>query len=726
MAESKIARRAFLAGGGLLAAGLVVGFYVRERRLGTPPPPEETHAEFDGYLRIAPDGTVTVLSAHMDMGQGIYTGIATLVAEEMDADWNQMRAMGAAGDPKRYGNIAWGGEIQGTGGSTGIASSFGRYRVAGAAARAMLETAAAEAWGVPAKEIEIEGGVISHRSGKSGGFGDFAEAASKLPVPQLVVLKEPHEWRYIGNESLRRLDGADKTTGRQSYTLDVRLPDMLTAVVARPPKFGATLKSFDAKAAKRVPGVVAVEAIPRGVAVVAKDTWSAIKGRAALVVEWDESGAEARGSEALFAEYRRLAVHGAPQAQVVRHAGDLAEGMAEAERRIEAQYEVPYLAHAALEPLGAVAWKRGDRLEVWGGHPLPDLYQAAATRIAEVPAENVKMHVMMTGGGFGRRAVADSDVVVEAVSTAKAIGWRAPVKVMWTREDDMTGGRYRPMYVHALKAGLGKRGRPTAWHHRVVGQSIMKGTPFEGGLQTNGVDVTTVEGAVSLPYEVSNLRIEAISTEVGVPVLWWRAVGSTHNAFATECFIDEMARVSNKDPLFYRLDILNGWPRHQAALIHVRDVSRWGKKLPKGWGRGVAVAASFGSVVAQVAEVSVIGGKLKVERVVCAVDCGLVVNPDNVKAQMEGGIGFALGAALKGAITFEDGRVMQSNFDGYPVLTMDEMPRVEVHIMKSRNKPTGVGEPGVPPTAPAVCNAIFDATGKRIRRLPINLTDLSL
>ncbi|MBM3540560.1 MAG: xanthine dehydrogenase family protein molybdopterin-binding subunit, partial [Alphaproteobacteria bacterium] len=328
--------------------------------------------------------------------------------------------------------------------------------------------------------------------------------------------------------------------------------------------------------------------------------------------------------------------------------------------------------------------------------------------------------------GFGRRAVADSDVIVEAVSTAKAIGWKAPVKVMWTREDDMTGGRYRPMYVHALKAGLGKRGRPTAWHHRVVGQSIMKGTPFEGGLQTNGVDVTTVEGAVNLPYEVPNLRIEAITTDVGVPVLWWRAVGSTHNAFATECFIDEMARASNKDPLFYRLDILNGWPRHQAALIHVRDVSRWGKKLPKGWGRGVAVAASFGSVVAQVAEVSVADGKLKVERVVCAVDCGLVVNPDNVKAQMEGGIGFALGAALKGAITLEDGRVMQANFDGYPVLTMDEMPRVEVHIMKSRNKPTGVGEPGVPPTAPAVCNAIFDAIGKRIRRLPINLTDLSL
>jgi len=357
---------------------------------------------------------------------------------------------------------------------------------------------------------------------------------------------------------------------------------------------------------------------------------------------------------------------------------------------------------------------------------LPDLYQAAAARLAEVPVENVKMHVMMTGGGFGRRAVADSDVIVEAVSTAKAIGWKAPVKVMWTREDDMTGGRYRPMYVHALKAGLGKRGRPTAWHHRVVGQSIMKGTPFEGGLQTNGVDVTTVEGAVNLPYEVPNLRIEAITTDVGVPVLWWRAVGSTHNAFATECFIDEMARASNKDPLFYRLDILNGWPRHQAALIHVRDVSGWGKKLPKGWGRGVAVAASFGSVVAQVAEVSVADGKLKVERVVCAVDCGLVVNPDNVKAQMEGGIGFALGAALKGAITLEDGRVMQANFDGYPVLTMDEMPRVEVHIMKSRNKPTGVGEPGVPPTAPAVCNAIFDAIGKRIRRLPINLTDLSL
>ncbi len=716
-------RRAFIAGGATLAAGLVVGFYLRDKRMGSAPLGKDEGTLFEGYLRIGADDSVTVLSAHMDMGQGIYTGIASLVADELDADWAQMRAEGAAGNTELYGNLAWGGAVQGTGGSTGMASSFTRYRHAGAIARHMLEQAAAAEWGVPAKEIEIEAGIVKHRSGKSARFGELAPRAAAMAVPTLVAFKEPHEWKFIGKESLRRLDTADKTAGKQEYTIDVRLPGMLTAVIAHPPLFGATVISFDAKAAKKIKGVVDVVRIPRGVAVVAENTWAAIKGREKLTVEWDDSAAEKRGSDALFVEYRRLVREG--KARIARLNGDVAEGLARAVKTVEASYEFPYLAHAALEPLDAVAWKRGNKLEIWGGHQLPDAYQSLAASVAGIAREDVILHVMMTGGGFGRRAVADGDIVVEAVATAKAIGWKAPVKVMWTREDDMAGGRYRPMYVHALKAGLDRRGRLVAWRHRIVGQSILRGTSFEGDSGMAGVDPTTVGGAVNLPYGVPDMLVDVVATDVGVPVLWWRAVGGTHNAYATEVFVDELAHAAGKDPLFYRLDMLNESPRHLAVLVQARDVSGWGKKLPKGWGRGVAVAESFGTVVAQIAEVRVLDGRIKVERVVCVVDCGLAVNPDIVKAQMEGAIGFGLGAILKGAITLDEGRVVERNFDRHPVLSIDEMPRVEVHIRPSKRAPSGVGEPGVPPIGPAVANAVFAATGKRVRVLPMSKTDFS-
>ncbi len=716
-------RRGFLKATAGAGAGLVIGGLLPTGRLTSAlaAASDAPVSPFEGYVRIAPDNSVTVISAHFEMGQGPYTGLATLVAEELDADWAQMRAEGGAGNPKLYGNLAWGGAVQGTGGSTAIASSFERYRRAGAMARAMLVEAAAASWGVPASEIKVENGVVSHASGKSATFGELAEAAAALPPPAEVTLKAPADWRLIGDAKLRRLDSVAKTTGKQQFPIDVRLPGMLTAVIAHPPRFGGKVKSFDPAAAKAVPGVVDVVEIPRGVAVVAQSTWAAMKGREALTVEWDESGAETRSSVDIMAEYRRLAEEG--QAVVARSEGDAAAAFATAARVLEAEFEFPYLAHAAMEPMDAVAWRQGDKLEVWGGHQMPDLYQAVSAGIAELPPENVTLHVMITGGSFGRRAVADADVIAEVVSTAKAIGWKAPVKVQWTREDDMAGGRYRPMYFHKLKAGLDADGRIVAWSHRIVGQSIMAGTPFEG-MVTNGVDPTSVEGASTLPYAIPNLHVDLVTTAVGVPVLWWRSVGSTHTAYATEAFIDELAQAAGQDPIEYRLSMLGDHPRHRGVLEKVRDAAGWGDALPAGVSRGVAVAESFGSYVAQVAELSVDGNDVTVQRVVCAVDCGTVVNPDVVAAQMEGGIGFGLGAILKSEITLTEGAVDQTNFDGYEVLRLDEMPKVEVHILPSTESPTGVGEPGVPPIGPAVANAVFAATGKRIRALPFSRQEL--
>jgi isoquinoline 1-oxidoreductase beta subunit len=456
---------------------------------------------------------------------------------------------------------------------------------------------------------------------------------------------------------------------------------------------------------------------PRGVAVVAKDTWSAIKGREALQVVWDDNGAEKRGSVALMAEYRKLAVNG--KAAIVRKEGDAAQAIAGASRVIEATFEFPYLAHAAMEPLNAVAQLKDGTLEIWAGHQLPDLYQQVAAQIAGVAPEKVKLHVMPTGGFFGRRATPDSDVIVEVTSIVKTLGGDAPVKVQWTREDDMTGGRYRPLYHHTVRAGLDASGNPVAWQHRIVGQSILKGTPFESMMVTDGVDETSVEGAKH-PYAIPNHLLELVTTDAGVPVLWWRSVGHTHGAYAVETMIDELAHEAGKDPVAFRRALLKqDRQRERGVLELAAEKAGSGTALPPGRGRGIAVHKSFESYVAQVAEVTVADGRVKVDRVVCAVDCGVAVNPDVVRAQMEGGIGFGLSAALHGAITLEGGRVNERNFDGYRCLRIDEMPLVEVHIVPSPERPTGVGEPGVPPIAPAVANAIFAATGKRIRRLPI-------
>lgn len=706
-----LTRRRFLETSALTGVALIVGVRLEPRCADAA---DQVLAP-NAFVRIAPDNTVTIVAKHIELGQGTYTGLATILAEELDADWSQIRVEAAPADAERYGNRLAGG-AQMTGGSTAMAESWEQMRRAGATARAMLVEAAARDWGVPASEITVQRGVVSHApSGRRATFGELAGKAATLTPPAQVTLKDPKDFTLVGKD-LRRVDGRAKTDGSAQFTLDLVLPQMLTALIARPPRFGAILKSFDATAARRVKGVTHVVAVPAGVAVVAESFWAARKGREALRVTWDESRAETRGTEELFAAYRVLA--GRPGTPA-RRDGDVAGAFRGAARVVEAVYEFPYLAHAPMEPLDAVVRVGSDRCDLWAGSQAPTIDQQVVARVLGVPPDTVRVHTLLAGGSFGRRATPNGDVAGEAASIAKAVGGTRPVKLVWTREDDIQGGRYRPLYVHRLRAGLDPQGAIVAWEHRIVGQSIGAGTAFESVLVKNGVDQTSVEGAANLPYAVPNVAVELHTTDVGVPVLWWRSVGSTHTAYAAETFLDELAHATARDPVALRRTLLAKHPRHLAALSLAADRAAWGQPLPAGRARGVAVHESFNSVVAQIAEVSLRpDGLPKVERVVCAVDCGTAINPDVIRAQMEGGIGYGLAAAMWNEITLTHGRVQQRNFDGYRPLRIAEMPVVEVHIVPSGAAPTGVGEPGVPPIAPAVANALFYLTGQRVRRLP--------
>ncbi|MEO1079502.1 MAG: xanthine dehydrogenase family protein molybdopterin-binding subunit [Pseudomonadota bacterium] len=718
--QPHLGRRRFIAATATVAGGLMVGFRATSSAAQDEAAGAQASAPnpFEAYIQIDSEHRVTVLSAHMEGGQGIYAGLATLVAEELDADWSQMQATGASGNIALYGNMAMGGAFQLTGGSTAMSSSWQRYRQAGALARALLVSAAAESWGVPASEISVEKGVLAHASGKTGQFGEFVAAAAALPVPAKVKLKDAGQWTYIGNEDLRRPDTARKTRGEQDYTIDVLLPDMLTAVLKRAPRFGATAKSYDADPIMAMPGVVKVVATPRGVAVVAKSYWEALKARDALEVEWDESAAETRSTAGLMEGYRTEADDGS--GVLVHTVGDAAGALDDAAEVVSADFEFPYLAHAAMEPLNAVGRLQDGEFEIWAGHQMPDYYQATAAQILGIAPDKVKLHVMMTGGFFGRRATPDADVIVETASIVKAMGEGVAVRVQWSREDDMTGGRYRPMYFHRVSAALDGAGKLSAWRHHIVGQSILKGTVFESALMADGVDSTSVEGVDNMPYAIPNQSVSLSTTDVGIPVLWWRSVGHTHTAYAVETMIDDLARKAGRDAVDFRRDMLRDFPRHLGVLELAAEKAGWSNAPPEGIHRGVALHASFGTYVAEVAEVSVKDdGSWKVERVVCAVDCGTAVNPDVIRAQMEGGIGFALAGIVHGEITLTDGVVDQDNYDSYKVLRINEMPSVEVHIVNSAEAPTGVGEPGVPPLGPAVANALLSATGERKRVLPL-------
>jgi isoquinoline 1-oxidoreductase beta subunit len=707
VSASEVSRRGLMKSG---AAGLVIALALSPRARAADAPAKKP-LDPNAFVRIAPDNTVTVVIKHLEMGQGVYTGLPTIVAEELDADWSQMRIETAPANGAVYGNSAFGG-MQGTGGSTAVANSYMQLRGAGAMARAMLVEAAAQNWKVPAAEITVKKGVIAHAgSNRTASFGQFAVAASKLKVPAEITMKNPATFTLIGTE-LPRMDNVEKTTGKGIFALDVVRPGMVYAAIAHPPRFGGTVKSFEHAVASGMKGVHAVITIPSGVAVVADSFWTAMKARDSLKITWDESKAEKRGSAQLFAEYKQLAQK---PGQSAKHEGDAPAALSKAKQTVTAEFEFPYLAHAPMEPLDCVVEFKDGVCDVWAGCQFQTVDQGNVAKVFGITPDKVNIHTVLAGGSFGRRANVFSDYMVETAQIAKALSPGTPVKLIWTRENDIRGGRYRPMYFHAMKAGVDDKGEVTAWTHRIVGQSITKGTPFGGP----GIDGTTTEGASNLPYAVANIDVDVHTTDVGIPVLWWRSVGSTHNAYATEVFFDMVAKAANKNPLEFRRALLAKHPRHLAVLNLAAEKAGWGNALPAGTARGIAVAESFRSYVAQVAEVTRTDKGFKVTRIVCAVDCGVAINPDVIRAQMEGGIGYGLSAILKGAITLKDGVVEQGNFDSYEVLRMDEMPKIEVHIVPSTAAPSGVGEPGVPPTGPAVANAIFALTGKPVTKLPM-------
>lgn len=719
-----LSRRRFLQG----SAGLTLGFCLPAIATAAAGKASVSTASFEpnAFLRIGSDNSVTVISKHLEMGQGTYTGLATILADELDADWKHVRVEGAAADAKRYNNTFWG-PAQGTGGSTAMANSWDQLRQAGATGRAMLVAAAAKRWQVGAADIAVRDGIVSHAaSGRKASFGELALDAAKEAVPSSVKLKDPKDFRLIGKQAKRK-DSAAKTNGTAQFTQDVFLPGMLVAVVAHPPLFGAKVKSFDAGKAKAIKGVVAVVQIPEGVAVLASDTWSAKKGRDALSVSWDESGAFKLGSDEILAKYKEMAKQ---PGLIAKQAGDTGKAFAGAAKVVSAAFDFPYLAHAAMEPMNCVVRLNADGCEVWNGEQFQTVDQGRIAALFGLQPEQVKLNMLYAGGSFGRRASTHSDYVMEAAHIVKAIDGKAPVKLVWLREDDMRGGYYRPLFHHALEAAIDGAGKLVGWHHRLVGQSILTGSPFEQMMVKNGIDHVSVEGAANLPYAIPNLTVDLHTpTDIGVPVLWWRSVGSSHTAYSTEVFLDQVALAMGKDPIALRLELLGEHPRHAGVLKLAAAKANWGTPLKAApgerRGRGVAVHESFNSYVAHIAEVTIKkDGSISVDRVVSAVDCGTAINPDNIRSQVEGSVGFALSAALSGEISLKGGRVEQGNFDGYPLLQIRDMPKVEVHIVPSTGAPSGIGEPGVPPVAPAVANAIAAATGKFLHKLPFNTAEL--
>jgi isoquinoline 1-oxidoreductase subunit beta len=719
---ARLTRRDMLKGTAMTGAALVIATYLPEPGLAQSAGAPKLQPMPNAFIRIAPDDSVTVIIKHLDKGQGVTTGLSTIVAEELDADWSQMRAEFAPADAKIYSNLFFGG-MQGTGGSTSIANSWMQLRLAAAAAREMLATAAAQDWAVIPSEITIDKGIVQHApTGKSTRFGALAASAAKLPVPQNPTLKDPKNFRLIGNPDVKRLDTPDKITGRTVYSMDIKRPGMVYAMLARPPKFGATVASFDASAAKSTQGVIGVVQVPMGVAAIGTTTWAAKQGRDALKVESDFSKAETRSTADILADYKQRATEaGLPALSK----GDTARALASAAKVVEADFEFPYLAHAPMEPLNCVVDLKEGGCEIWTGSQFQTVEQHVVASILGLKPEQVQIHTLYAGGSFGRRATPTADYIAEAVTIAKAWGGGRPVHYVWTREDDIKGGYYRPMVYHKVRAGLDGDGAIVAWDHHIVAQQIMEGTPFAARLVVNGVDRTTAEGITDMPYAIPNVAINVHPMHAPVPVLWWRSVGHTHTAQVVEVMIDELAHAAGKDPVEFRLALLKGHPRHAGVLWLAAQKAGWGSNLPQGKGLGIAVHESFRSFVAQAAKVSVDNdGAIKVEKVVCAVDCGIAVNPDVIKAQMEGGIGYALGAALRDKITLTNGEVDQSNFHDYEPLRITDMPQVEVYIVPSSEAPTGVGEPGVPALAPAVSNAVFAATGKRLHSLPFTATSL--
>jgi isoquinoline 1-oxidoreductase beta subunit len=728
-ASFETSRRLVLQVMGLGAAGFAVGCSPSGDSAASGPVSKE---KLGPFIKVGTDNTVTVLIKHIEFGQGVSTGLTTLVAEEIDADWSQMRFEHAPAEVPTYGNLAFGGQVQGTGGSTAIWNSWDQLRRAGAAARAMLAAAAAAKWGVDAGGVTVAKGVVSSGNRKAS-FGELAIEAGKIPVPDVATLKlkDAAQYTLIGKERgpatmAQRLDGAGKLNGSAQYALDYQPDGTLTALVARSPRFGGKVASFDDAATRAVPGVSDVVQISNGVAVVAADFWSAKKGRDALKVTWDDSAAETRSSPAMMADYKRLLARPGFEA---RKEGAGAAALRGPGKTVSLDFEFPYLVHAPLEPLNCVVeFKPGESCLITSGSQMPTVDQAVAAGILGLDPKAVTVDTRIAGGSFGRRATPDADLVAEAAQIAKALNGKAPVKLMWTREDDIRSGKYRPMAVHRMSARVtpttaGATGRIETWTDRTAIQSIMEGTPF---LPPDAPDVSAIEGGNDIPYAIPNISVDVHFVKSPVSVLWWRSVGHTHTAYAKEHFFDILCREAGLDPVAARQALLANEPRLLNVLNLADEKSGWGtdsQPMAAGRGRGVAVHKSFNSYVAQVVEVTVReGGAFSVDRVVCALDCGQVINPDIVRAQIEGGIGYGLSSILGEALTLKDGAPEQSNFFDYNVLRMAQMPKIEVYIVPSTEAPTGVGEPGTPPIGPAVANALMAVTGKRYNRLPIGLT----
>lgn len=724
--QSTLSRRHFvtLTVGGAVGLALVPGLPFAQQAPANVPPGQKATEQPAAFVSIAPDGTTTVLCNRMDMGQGIETALAMICAEELEADWAKVRT-GFGNQRPNYVDPFMGLHL--TGGSNSVKNSFMQYRELGARTRAMLVAAAAKQWGVPASSLKAENGVVSG-GGRSAGYGELFEAAMKEPIPEKVTLKDARDFRLIGKPTGLKVS-RDKSTGRQAYGMDVKLPGQLTAVIAYPPVFGARVKSYDASAAKQVKGVkavlpVALDRGAQGVAIVADGYWPAKMGRDALKVEWDTANVEKVDTAKQLAQYRELAKAGGSLAPGAQFRADVAP-LAAAPNKLSAEFVFPYLNHAQMEPIACTVDLKADRCDVYTASQMPGVDTMALAKVLSLTPDRINIHVQMGGGGFGRRAVPSSEYLVEAATVAQALaaaGQRAPVKLVRSREDDLKAGYYRPFTVHRAEIGYDATGKVLAWDHRIVSQSIVGGTPFEAFMVKEGVDATTVEGMRD-PYEVP-MRLAVHHPKVNVPVLWWRSVGSTHTAFVMETLVDEIAQATGQDPVAYRLKLMAGkHPRHAAALQLAADRAGYGRKtLAPGMHWGVAVHESFESVVAYVVEAGVKDGKPVIGAVTAGVHCNLCINPRTVEAQVQGSAVMALSTTLPNhAITLKDGVVEQGNFHDFPPARITDAPQVAVHIVPSGDPPKGMGEPGVPPLAPALANALRRATGKPLRELPFKL-----
>jgi isoquinoline 1-oxidoreductase beta subunit len=703
-------RRTFLKVSAAAGGGLIVGGFF--------PGASDLTVEAAGlfepsvWVKIAADDTVTMTLTMLEMGQGVMTSMPMLVAEELDVDWNRIKTEWAPAHPK-YGNPNFGGQ-QLTAGSNSVRGMWKVLRESGATARAMLMTAAAQTWSVAENTVSTEKGEVVHKaSGRRLKYGALVDKAAALPVPKTVALKDPKDFKVLG-QSLQRLDIPEKVNGKAEFGLDVKRPGMLIARVVRCPVFGGKVSSFNADKAKAVAGVRHVVAISGGVAVAADNYWAASKGAQALEIKWDEGPLAKLNSADISRKYAELAEQ---PGKVARNNGDAAAALKSAAKSIERVFEVPFLAHACMEPMNCTADVRADRCDVWVPTQGQTASQQAAMAASGLPADKVHVFTTYLGGGFGRRG--EADFVADAVETSKAVG--KPVKVVWTREDDIQHDFYRPVTYVRMWAAADAAGKPVAYQMRMVQQSLMKRI---GGLPPNGVDFISVDGAANLPYDIPNIRIEYTETDPGIPFGFWRSVGASVTGFVVEGFIDELAATAGEDPFEFRRKRLSKHPRHKAVLELVAEKSGWGKPLPQGRARGIALLECFGSIVGQVAEVSVTNGNVKIHKMWCAVDAGWVVNPDTIKAQMEGGTLYGVSAALNGEITIQNGRVVQRHFNDYKVVRMNDAPEVETHIVASAEEPGGIGEPSTAVAAGALVNAIAAATGKRIYKLPIRAEQL--